>query len=134
MADRKARGQRTTALTCGFMAEILLGTTILVWSGSTTAGGRFAFGPEGSLIVVAITMVLLAVAMGAVAFGARLGPRTLFIGVVAVSLATAGIGALALTAMIDDPGIGIPLIFGWILIVPVAFGITRVRAARGQQR
>lgn len=118
MTGRKTRGRRTTALTRGLMAEILLGTTIMVWSGSTTAGGRAAFGPEGSLIVVAITMVLLGVALGAVTFGARLGRQMRFLGVVAASLATVSLGAIAVTAMIDDPGIGIPLIFGSILIAP----------------
>ena len=134
MTDRKARGQRTAALTCGLMAEVLLGTAILIWSGSTTVGGRAAFGPGGSLAVVAIAMVLVAVFMGVVAFGHMLNRPTLLVGVVVVSLTTAGLGVVALAAMVDDAGIGILLIFGWILTMPVTLGVTRAHAVRRRER
>jgi hypothetical protein len=47
-ADRKSRAQRSTALTCALMAEVALGGTLLVLSGSQDPATTTVFGRVGS--------------------------------------------------------------------------------------
>jgi hypothetical protein len=128
-ADRKSRNQRATALTYGVMAEVLLGTALLVWSGSLVAAGRAVFGPAGSVGVVVIAMVLLAVAMVVIFLAPRLDRRMVVAGVAAVSLAVACVGVMAIATVLTDPGIGFLLGFGWVLTMPVALAMTRAGAS-----
>lgn len=72
-ADRKYRKQRTTALTCGLMAEVAMGTSLLVGSTSPLAAESAVFGPGGSIAAVATAIVLVALAMLVIVLAPRLG-------------------------------------------------------------
>jgi hypothetical protein len=133
--DRKARGQRSTALTTGFMSEISLAGTLVVWSGGSPEPlGRDALGRGGSFIVVAAAIVLLAAGLVILAISARVSRSTLKAGVAATAAAFGGLGAVALSALFQDPGIGILLVVGWVLIFPVIQGITRAAALGRRKR
>lgn len=124
---RRYRNQRTTALTCGLMAEVAMGTALLVWSGSPSAAGRAVLGPGASIGIVVTTMVLLAVAMLIIVLAPRPGRKVSFTAVAIVSLAGAGVGVIAIATLLTDPGIGFLLGFGWALTIPVTLAITRGR-------
>ncbi len=130
--DRRARNQRTTALTCGLMAEVVMGTALLVWSSSFSAGSHAVFGPGGSIGVVVTAMVLLAVAMVVIMLGPRTSRKISLTAVAMVSLAGAGVGVIAVATLLTDPGIGFLLGFGWTLTIPVTLAITRGSVPSGR--
>ncbi|MGH3696541.1 MAG: hypothetical protein ACRDRX_21545 [Pseudonocardiaceae bacterium] len=130
--DRRGRNQRTTALTCGLMAEVVMGTALLVWSSSSSAGNRAVFGPGGSIGIVVTAMVLLAVAMVVIGSMPRPGRKVSLTAVAMVSLAGAGVGVIAVATLFTDPGIGFLLGFGWALTIPVTLAITRGNVASGR--
>jgi hypothetical protein len=133
--DRKSRGQRTTALTLGLMSEILLGATLVIWSGGSAQPlGREALGRSGSFAVVTAAMVLLVGGMLALGVARRLSRPALQVAVLATVMGFAGLGVVALAALFQDPGIGILLVFGWTLIIPVVLGITRASADGRRKR
>lgn len=123
-AERKRRNQRTTALTCGVNAEIFMGGSVRIWS---TSPERAVFGPGGSIAVVATVMVLLAVAMLVIVLAPRLGRKVLLAAVVAVSLASACLGVIAYAMLLTEPGIGLLLLYGWGMTIPVALAVIRAR-------
>jgi hypothetical protein len=131
--DRKFRNQRTTALTCGAMSEIGLGTAILVWAGSPSDAGG-AFGRTGSIAVVGAAMVVVALAMVAGALATRLGRGTLVAVVSVFFVVLAGVAVTALTVVQSVPGVGFLLIFAWLLAVPVALHIRRASVSPTGQR
>lgn len=133
--DRKARGKRTTALTLGFMSEVLLAGTLVIWSdGSPESLGREALGRGGSFVGVAAAVVLLAGGLVILALSTRLSRAVLKAGVAATALGFGGLGVVALGALFQDPGIGILLVLGWALIVPVIQEITRAAALGHRKR
>ncbi len=123
--DRGTRSRRTTALTCGVMAEILLGTTLVVWLGSSAAAGTAAFGRPGSVAVVGGAMIVLIVAMVVATIPARLARATLVTVVSLLFLVFAAVVVLAISALGSEPGPAFLLVVGWVLAVPVATHITR---------
>jgi Ca2+/Na+ antiporter len=124
-ADRKFRNQRTTALTCGIMAEVLLGTTTLVWSGSPAAVAGAAFGRVGSIAVVGAGMIMLVAAMVVASVASHLSRGVLVTVVALFFLVFAGVAVTAVTILQSNPGVGFLLILGWLLAVPVALHIRR---------
>ena len=128
--DRDSRSRRITALTCGVMVEILLGTSLVVWLGSSTAAGTAAFGRPGSVAVVGSAMVVLAVAMVVATIPARLARVALVTIVSLFFLVFAGVAVLAITALGSEPGPAFLLVLGWVLAVPIATHITRAAGAR----
>ncbi|GAB3905587.1 hypothetical protein GCM10029964_101060 [Kibdelosporangium lantanae] len=89
--DRKARAQRTTALTTGCMSEVLLAGTLVIWSGGSPESlGRDALGRGGSFVCVATAMVLLAGGLVILALAARLGRAALKVGMAATALGFGG--------------------------------------------
>jgi xanthine/uracil/vitamin C permease (AzgA family) len=124
--DRDSRNRHTTALTCGVMVEILLGTSLVVWLGSSTATGTAAFGRPGSVAVVGSAMVVLAVAMVVATIPARLARVALVTIVSLFFLVFAGVAGRART----EPGPAVLLVLGWVLAVPIATHITRAAGAR----
>lgn len=128
-AERKRRNPRTTALTCGLMAEIALGTALLIWSTSPSATARTVFGPGVSIAAVTTAMVALAAGMLVLVLAPRLGRKVLLATVSIVSLVAAWVGVIAVTTLLTEPGIGLLLGFGWVLTMPVTLAITRAGAA-----
>jgi hypothetical protein len=128
--DRGSRGGLTTALTCGAMAEILLGTSLVVWLGSATAAGTAAFGRPGSVAVVGGAMAVLAVAMVVATIPARLARGALVTVVSLLFLVFAGVAVLAFAALGNEPGPAFLLLLGWVLAVPIATYITRAAGNR----
>lgn len=102
-----------------------MSTALLVWSSSSSAAGRAVFGPSASMGIVVTAMVLLAVAMLMIVLAPRPGRQVLFMAVATVSLASAGVGVVAIATLLTDPGIGFLLGFGWALTIPVTVAITR---------
>lgn len=102
-----------------------MGGTLLVWSTSPSAAESAAFGPDGSIAVVATAMVLLAIVMLIVVLAPRLGRKVLMATVAVVSLASACVGVIAITTLLTDPGLGFLLVWGWVLTIPVILAITR---------
>lgn len=102
-----------------------MSTALLVWSSSTSAGERAVFGPGASLGIVVTTMALLAAAMMVIVLAPRPGRKVRFTAVAMVSLASAGVGVIAIATLLTDPGIGFLLGFGWALTIPVTLAITR---------
>jgi hypothetical protein len=107
------------------MAEVAMGTTLLVWSGSPATADHAVFGSGGSIGVVATAMVLLALAMLVIVLAPRLGRNVLLAAVTVVSLAVACVGVIAFATLLAEPGIGFLLGFGWVLTIPVALAIRR---------
>jgi hypothetical protein len=132
--DRKLRSQRTTALTCAVMAEVVMGGAVLVWSGSPATADGSAFGRAGSIGVVGGAMVVLAVAMVAAALAGRLGRGTLVTVVSVLFVVLAGVVVTAVTVVQSAPGVGILLIFAWLLAIPVALHIRRGSVSSTGQR
>jgi hypothetical protein len=133
-ADRKFRSQRTTALTCGVMAEVITGTVLLVWSGSPLSAERAVFGRGGSVGAVAASMTLLAVSVIVIASAPRLGRGVLLIALAMVWLAIGSLGVIVVATLFQQPDIGFPLCFGWVLMFPVATAIGRAEARSRQDR
>ncbi|MGQ0839139.1 hypothetical protein [Actinokineospora sp.] len=130
-ADRKSRAQRYTALTCALMAEVLLGATLLVWSGSAaTTPDPALFGQRGWVAVVVVAMVLLIAAMVVVLLAARVSRLlpVVFLGL--LTLAMAGVGLLAFVQVATAPGVALQLAFAWVLAVPIALEVRRASAPR----
>jgi hypothetical protein len=88
-ADRKSRAQRSTALTCALMAEVALGGTLLVLSGSQDPATTTVFGRVGSVVVVAAAMALLTVTMVLAVLAPRLPRGVLVSGLAIFSFAIA---------------------------------------------
>lgn len=129
-AERKARNQRHTSLTCGVMAEVLFGTTLLVWSGSPATADRAVFGPTGSTIAVAAAMLSLAVAMVLAVLAPRLSRGVLVAGVSLFSLVIACVGVVAIAMLTIEPGTGFLLAIGCVLAIPVSLEIRRASGPR----
>jgi hypothetical protein len=132
--DRRLRGQRTTALTCGVMSELLLATVVLVWSGSAAAASGAPFGRTGSIAVVVAAMVVLVVAIVVAAVAARLGRGVLVTVVSVFFLVFAAIVVVAVTVLGSEPGVGFLLLFSWASAVPVALHIRRAGVPSSGQR
>lgn len=124
-AERSARNQRHTALTCGVMAEVLFGTTLLVWSGSPAAADRAVFGRTGSTVAVVAAMVVLVVAMAFVGRAARLSKSTVVTGLALCWLTIGCVGVVAIALLTTEPGIGFLPALGWVLSIPVLLQIRR---------
>lgn len=124
-SQRSRRAGRTTALTCGAMALVTFGTGILVLAGGESAASQAPFGHAGSIVVLAIGMIVLVAAMLVLAMAGRAGRAARQITVALTYLALAGIGALAIGLLGGEPGAGFLLAFGWILAVQVPLRITR---------
>lgn len=124
-SQRSVRARRTTALTCGAMSLVALGTGILVLAGGEEAAADAPFGRGGSITVIAIAMVVLTGAMLVVAMAGRASRALRQTAVALTFLALAGVGVIAIGLLAGEPGIGFLLAFGWVLAVPVPLQITR---------
>lgn len=128
---------RSTTLTLGVMAEVLLAGSLLVWRTGEDAAASAAFGATVSTLLVGAAMVLVVLAMVTLVLSARLR-RGLRLGVVVLtSFGTGVVGVLALVSLLgagdgSDTGIGLLLAMAWICMVFLAVGISRanVPAAR----
>lgn len=133
-ADQKRRNLRTTALACGLLAEIAMGTALVIWSTSRPPAVRTVFGPGISTIAVATAMVSLAAAILVVVLGPRLGRKVSLITAPVVSLTAGLVGVIAITMLFTEPGVGFLLGFGWVLTMPVTAAITRASAPPSSTR
>jgi hypothetical protein len=129
-ADRKPRAQRTTALTCGLAAEVVLGTSWLAVSSSQDATMTAVFGKATSVVAVVVTMVLLAVTMVLATLAPKLPRAVLVFGVAIFSLAIAVVGVIAMGMLTTNPGIGFFLAIGWVLTIPIALEVRRASSPR----
>jgi hypothetical protein len=117
------------------MSEVSLAGTLVIWSGGSPQSlGRETLGRGGSFVGVAAVVVLLAGGLVILALATRLSRTTLKVGVAATALGFGWLGVVALGALFQDPGIGILLVLGWTLIVPVIQGITRAVALGHRKR
>ncbi|MDT7728755.1 MAG: hypothetical protein QOI21_5331 [Actinomycetota bacterium] len=112
------------------MAEVALGTTQLVLSGSSDPTITSAFGQTGSVITVMVAMALLAVTMVLALLAPRLPRAVLVSGVAIFSFAIAAVGAIAIALVMTEPGVGFLVVVGWILTIPIALEIWRASAPR----
>jgi hypothetical protein len=127
-ADRKSRARRTTALTCALMAEVALGTTLLVLSGSQDPATTAVFGRVGSVVAVVAAMALLAATMVLAMLAPRLPRGVLVSGLTVFSFVIAFVGVLAVASLMTALGVGFLLAFSWILTCPVALEVRRASA------
>ena len=133
-ADRKSRSQRTTALTCGVMAEVIMGTMVLIWSGSPMSADRAVFGRGGSIGAMVASMTLLVASLIVIASAPRLSHGVLLAALPMVWLAIGFLGVIAIATVFQQPDIGLPLAFGWILTFPVAVAVGRAGTRSRQDR
>jgi hypothetical protein len=123
--DRKYRTQRTTALTCGAMAETVLGAMLVVWSTGAETAETAPLGLAMSFGVVVAAMAAVAVAMIALLLAARLSQPVLMTAVAVEVLLAGGVGTVALAMLVTDPGLALMLGLGCAMTFPVAWQITR---------
>jgi apolipoprotein N-acyltransferase len=122
---------RYTALWQGVMAEVAMGGTLLVWLGSSVSAGRAPFGPAASIAVLIVAMVGLAAAMLALVLATRLARAVLRTCVVFVSLSLAGLGALVVGALLNDPdGLFFLLAGAWVFGV---WSVVTAKRANGEK-
>lgn len=109
-----------------------MGGSVYIWSINPGAAERAVLGPGGSIAVVATAMVLLAAAMPVIVLAPRLGRKVLLAAVVAVSLASACVGVIAYATLLTESGMGLLLLYGWGLTIPVAVAVSRARVPPGR--
>ncbi len=116
------------------MCEVGLGGMLVIWSnGIWQPAGRQAFGHTGSVVVVAIVMILVALGMVTVLLDVRLtrAPRLSLL--LALAIAAGALGTMTITTFFLEPyGPGILLVLDLIGVVVVLQQITR-SAAGGKQ-
>jgi hypothetical protein len=130
--NQNPRAQRTTALTCGLMAEVAWGGALLVFSGTRDAAATEVFGRVGSIAIVAFAMILLAIVMVLAVLASRTSRRIRIFSVVIFAVTAAIVGVIAITSLMNVLGIGLLLAFGWILTVPVGLEVRRASSPRNR--
>jgi hypothetical protein len=125
---------RSTTLTLGVMAEVLLAGSLLIWRTGVDAAAAAAFGAMMSSILVVAAMVILAVAMVTLLLSARLSRGFRLSVVVLTSFATGFVGVLALVSLLGagdgtDTGVGLLLAMSWVCMVFLAVGISRANVS-----
>jgi hypothetical protein len=131
---RQSRNRRTTALTCGLMAEVALGSVVLIWSDSPGSAAQAVLGRGGSIGITLIGMVALAAAMLILLVAERLSRSLLLATVVVFTLVSACVGVLAIATFATDPGVGFLLSFGWVLTFPVGLNVRRTNGSSANQK
>ncbi|MCK2252874.1 MULTISPECIES: hypothetical protein [unclassified Crossiella] len=110
--------------------EIFMLGPLFVWSISPSEAAKTPLGQTGSLITVVLLMVAFAVGVALTAFvGAA--PRKLRLAVVVLLWTMfAAVGALSTAVVLNASAAWIPLLAGWVLIIPATQAAQRaLRAA-----
>lgn len=119
------RTSRFVVLVQGVIAEVAMGGTLLVWLSHQDAARRALFGSVASKALLIAAMVAHAVALLALPLAVRLDTVVRRTCVMVLSLAVAGVGALAIGALFIDPGgpvilLSVACIFSALVVVAVS--------------
>jgi hypothetical protein len=114
------------------MAEVELGTTLLVFSGRQDPATTAAFGRVGSVVAVAVAMALLAVTMVLAVLARRMPRIVLVSGLAIFAFALAFVGLFAIESLMTALSVGFLLALGWVLTLPVALEVRRASAPQSR--
>ena len=117
-------------LACGLMAELVLGVMLFVWSTDMPGDETAPLGRPLSAGVVTGAMVALAVGMVFLLLESRLPETLLMAGAAVSAVLVGGVAAIGFALLVTEPGLGLLLLSGCALAVPVIMRATRLRSGR----